>query len=113
MVLIDVHANHSCWNLQPLVLLYHLSAYLSILCSHLTVCQPINPSTSHSINMSPPFDTSLQLVERALAEVCAAHNTGAGSGSGGDKTVGVVRLSGLLHCEERTAFQEVARQLCG
>lgn len=27
-------------------------------------------------------------------------------------TVGVVRLSGLLHTDERVAFREIARQLC-
>jgi len=26
--------------------------------------------------------------------------------------VGVVRLTGLVHAEERTAFRELARQLC-
>eukprot|EP00798_Chlamydomonas_sp_ICE-L_P030296 gene30297-35284_t len=47
------------------------------------------------------------VIERALASVCAHRN------NGGDKTVGVVRLSGQLHLEDRAAFQETARQLCG
>lgn len=29
-----------------------------------------------------------------------------------DPVVGVVRLSGVAHAEERTAFREIARQLC-
>eukprot|EP00983_Pelagomonas_calceolata_P116578 1160322-Pelagomonas_calceolata.AAC.1 len=49
-----------------------------------------------------------QLVERAVARVCAAHN----ENPQGDKAVGVVRLSGLLHLEDRVAFSEAARQLC-
>lgn len=89
----------------------------------------------------------LQVVERALQEVCARHNgalnTAASTAAAGTSTstaaaapaapstsapapanasaasvaasvrnVGVVRLNGLLQPDERTAFQEVARQLC-
>lgn len=48
------------------------------------------------------------LVERALRGLCARHNPGAGA----DPRVGVVRLSGWAHAEERTAFRETALQLC-
>ena len=47
------------------------------------------------------------MVERALAELLARFNTVAGS-----PVVGIVRLAGLVHTDERTAFQEIARQLC-
>lgn len=48
-----------------------------------------------------------QAVERALAELQARFAAAAGG-----PEVGVVRLSGLVHTDERTAFQEIARQLC-
>ena len=48
-----------------------------------------------------------QLLERVILGVCNKHNT-----EPGNPSVGVVRLSGVLHCDERSAFQEVARQLC-
>ncbi|KAL6749100.1 hypothetical protein V8C86DRAFT_2442390, partial [Haematococcus lacustris] len=54
-----------------------------------------------------PYCVWLQAVERAVAAVCAHHNRP------GERTLGVVRLNGGLHCEERSAFQEIARQLCG
>lgn len=47
------------------------------------------------------------VIERAVAELqrqCNSDPT--------NPTVGVVRLSGLLHTEERVAFREIARQLC-
>lgn len=49
-----------------------------------------------------------QVVERALAELQARFKAAAGG-----PVVGVVRLSGLVHTDERAAFQEIARQLCG
>ncbi len=80
------------------------------------------------------------MVERALQEVCARHNgalaasasasaaptttadapsaasapanASAASVAASVRNVGVVRLNGLLQPDERTAFQEVARQLC-
>lgn len=50
----------------------------------------------------------VQLVERSIASVCAAHNTEGST----NRVVGVVRLSGILHLDERVAFMEIARQLC-
>ena len=47
------------------------------------------------------------MVERAIGEVCRRHNT-----DPANPVVGVVRLSGVLHGDERCAFQEAARQLC-
>ncbi|GIL94546.1 hypothetical protein Vretimale_776 [Volvox reticuliferus] len=73
------------------------------------------------------------VVERALQDVCTKHNGPAGSvsietistntsaaaptttsntTSIAVRNVGVVRLNGLLQPDERTAFQEVAKQLC-
>jgi hypothetical protein len=49
----------------------------------------------------------LQVLERVLRSSMAQHNT-----EQGNPTLGAVRLSGVLHCDERTAFQEVAHQLC-
>jgi len=43
-----------------------------------------------------------------VARACARHNIN----PQGDKAVGVVRLSGLIHLEDRVAFSEAARQLC-
>ena len=79
-----------------------------------------------------PLLPNKQLVERAIRTLCTKYNspTIPTNGSVGasaapssaappppaascDKMVGVVRLSGLLHLEERAAFQEIARQLCG
>lgn len=51
---------------------------------------------------------ALQVVERALSELQARFKAAAGG-----PRVGVVRLSGLVHTDERAAFQEIARQLCG
>ncbi len=50
---------------------------------------------------------ALQAIESALAEACARHNA-----PGAAPLLGVVRLSGSLHCEERAALSEAARQLC-
>jgi origin recognition complex subunit 4 len=47
-------------------------------------------------------------VERALTAITAQWNTDAS-----DPLVGIVRLVGWAHAEERTAFKEIARQLCG
>jgi hypothetical protein len=47
------------------------------------------------------------MVERALAAVEERWNS-----DPRDPAVAVVRLSGLAHAEERTAFREVARRLC-
>jgi trimeric autotransporter adhesin len=48
-------------------------------------------------------------VERAVAAVCARHNAGLPLDN---PAVGVVRLSGALHGDERGAMAEIARQLC-
>jgi origin recognition complex subunit 4 len=45
--------------------------------------------------------------ERAVALVAARYNP-----DPRDPVVGCVRLAGWAHAEERTAFREVARQLC-
>eukprot|EP00884_Botryococcus_braunii_P011000 jgi/Botrbrau1/19901/Bobra.0059s0022.1 len=47
------------------------------------------------------------VAERVLSEIHAKFN-----GTQGPPVVGMVRLSGLLHAEERTAYREIARQLC-
>ena len=47
----------------------------------------------------------LQLVERVLDSL----QTAVGQG---DSKLAIVRLSGQIHSDERTAFQEMARQLC-
>ena len=46
-------------------------------------------------------------MERLVRELCEMYNKAAES-----PTVGVVRLSGLVHSLERVAFREIARQLC-
>jgi hypothetical protein len=48
-----------------------------------------------------------QLLERALGALCREHNA-----TPDNPTLGVVRIHGALHAEERAAFQEIARQLC-
>ena len=48
-----------------------------------------------------------QVVERAVAELQRQCNRDADN-----PAVGVVRLAGLLHADERVAFREIARQLC-
>lgn len=65
-------------------------------------------SSLSALVMGPKASGKSLLVERAVARVCAAHN----ENPQGDKAVGVVRLSGLLHLEDRVAFSEAARQLC-
>jgi origin recognition complex subunit 4 len=42
-----------------------------------------------------------------LGALCRKHNS-----SPDNPTLGVVRIHGALHAEERAAFQEIARQLC-
>jgi hypothetical protein len=49
----------------------------------------------------------MQVLERALSQAGSQFNTDASN-----PTVGFVRLSGALHCDERSAFQEIAHQLC-
>lgn len=49
----------------------------------------------------------LQALERALRAASSQFNT-----DSSNPTVGFVRLSGALHCDERSAFQEIAHQLC-
>ncbi|GLI63955.1 hypothetical protein VaNZ11_007121 [Volvox africanus] len=93
--------------------------------------------SSHNGNASilihgPPGTGKTLAVERAIQEVCTKHNDPTGSGSSATnptstsaavpatsnttntavRNVGVVRLNGLLQPDERTAFQEVAKQLC-
>ncbi|PRW39188.1 Origin recognition complex subunit 4 [Chlorella sorokiniana] len=47
------------------------------------------------------------VAERALADLAAEFNK-----DPKDPVVGVIRLSGQVHADERTAFKELARQLC-
>ncbi|GMH40715.1 hypothetical protein BSKO_08619 [Bryopsis sp. KO-2023] len=47
-------------------------------------------------------------VERAVEHVTSKHNSMTDS-----PMVGVVRLNGIFHSNDRTAFKEIARQLCG
>jgi origin recognition complex subunit 4 len=47
-------------------------------------------------------------VERALTTISTQWNT-----DPADPLVGIVRLVGWAHADERTAFKEIARQLCG
>jgi hypothetical protein len=54
----------------------------------------------------PPHHRALQVLERAIAGV-TERNTDPSNPS-----VGVVRLSGALHADERSAFVEFAHQLC-
>lgn len=42
-----------------------------------------------------------------LGALCREHNT-----APGNPALGVVRIHGALHGDERAAFQEIARQLC-
>lgn len=49
----------------------------------------------------------MQIVERIAASLMAKYNTEATN-----PRVAFVRLTGLLHTEERAAFKEIARQLC-
>ncbi len=49
----------------------------------------------------------VQVLERALSQASSQFNT-----DPSNPTVGFVRLSGALHCDERSAFQEIAHQLC-
>ena len=50
---------------------------------------------------------SAQMLERVLADLDQRCNS-----SQDLPSLAVVRLSGLVHAEERTAFQDIARQLC-
>lgn len=47
-------------------------------------------------------------IERTLRTLCDKYNPGGGT----EPSVGVVRLVGWAHAEERTAFRDTARQLC-
>lgn len=49
----------------------------------------------------------MQVVDRALRQLQQNHNP-----AGEPAVLGVVRLSGLIHADERTAFREAARQMC-
>ena len=48
-----------------------------------------------------------QVIERALRTISDKYNT-----EPDNPAVGIVRISGTLHSEERAAFLEVAHQLC-
>lgn len=50
-----------------------------------------------------------QLIERVLGALCRERNRGSPDDS---PALGVVRIHGALHGDERAAFQEIARQLC-
>ena len=93
-------------------------------------------SPCHTSCLRTFLPTAYQLIERALQTLAAKHNVAAplpppnpsltaapalapaagpapaAPATAADKVVGVVRLSGLLHLDERAAFQEIARQLC-
>ncbi|KXZ46529.1 hypothetical protein GPECTOR_43g966 [Gonium pectorale] len=89
-----------------------------------------NNGNASLLVLGPPGTGKTLVVERALLEVCAKHNgpltatttatstataatgTSAAADAASCLNVGVVRLNGLLQPDERTAFQEVARQLC-
>lgn len=75
------------------------------------------PMLEKAVSLADQTNTSLLLVgdagsgktlvvERALATVAAKFN------APGEKRLGVVRLDGLLHGDERSGFAEIARQLC-
>ena len=71
---------------------------------------PFAPTIPPFVVTHPPSvpPSCHQLVERALQTLASRHNPTSSS----EPSVGVVRISGLLHLEERAAFQEIARQLC-
>lgn len=48
-----------------------------------------------------------QVLDRTVAELQQRVNT-----NPDNPQMGVVRLSGLVHADDRAAFQEIARQLC-
>lgn len=50
---------------------------------------------------------SSQAVERVLHRICTAHNT-----NPSDPAVAIVRLSGLVHADERSMCRDMSRQLC-
>ena len=63
---------------------------------------------AHADALAPPRRAaSAQVVEHALAALQARWNT-----DPRDATVGIVRLSGLAHADERTAFSFIAKGLC-
>lgn len=61
------------------------------------------PHPCDNTKLPPP----LQVLERALRAASSQFNT-----HSSNPTIGFVRLSGALHCDERSAFQEIAHQLC-
>ena len=68
--------------------------------------EPTPPA--HAVELhSPSPSCCAQLVERVVAGLTAKFNRAEAS-----PTLGVVRLSGLVHAADRVAFREVARQLC-
>ncbi|KAK9866078.1 hypothetical protein WJX84_011676 [Apatococcus fuscideae] len=74
-----------------------------------TLAQTVRtPGANHSLLLIGPRGVGKSLVvERALQQLQQSHNP-----VGEPAVLGVVRLSGLVHSEERTAFREAARQLC-
>lgn len=68
----------------------------------------INLGHNNSILLLGPRGAGKSLaVECALAAVAARYNTNVR-----DPIIGAVRLVGWAHADERTAFRELARQLC-
>ena len=59
--------------------------------------------------MGPRGSGKSLAVERAVATMSAKYNNNA---SNEEPVIGVVRLTGWAHNEERVAFKEMARQLC-
>lgn len=72
-----------------------------------------NTSNSATAGRSAPAEAAAGSSATAGSSSAAAAARAAAGAGEGDKLVGVVRISGLLHLDERAAFQEIARQLCG
>ncbi|RMZ52195.1 hypothetical protein APUTEX25_001585, partial [Auxenochlorella protothecoides] len=84
---------------------------LQAVVADLAACLEGTASLGHAASLllvGPRQSGKTLAVERALRTLCAWHNWGEGA----EPSVGVVRLAGWAHAEERTAFRDTARQLC-
>ncbi|KAL6785006.1 ORC4 [Auxenochlorella protothecoides x Auxenochlorella symbiontica] len=84
---------------------------LQAVVADLAACLEGTASLGHAASLllvGPRQSGKTLAVERALRTLCARHNWGEGA----EPSVGVVRLAGWAHAEERTAFRDTARQLC-
>lgn len=84
---------------------------LEAVVADLAACLEGTASLGHAASLllvGPRQSGKTLAVERALRTLCARHNRGEGA----EPSVGVVRLAGWAHAEERTAFRDTARQLC-